>query len=139
MLAGTVLITFKSPRSIPPYRIENHCDDVYVYFAQSQVAWDRTKWNWLEPRLGGACMAYAWDEPIYPHQLTIQVGLIVPFLDLHDVKAWMQLSPLICAHCCWSGLRHDGFTQVLHAFAYEFGYTQAGNASPLPQSMCTSC
>lgn len=74
MTAGTVLITFKSPRSIPPYRIENQCDDVYVYFAQSGVAWDRAKWNWLQPRLGGARMAYAWDEPILEHKLTIQVG-----------------------------------------------------------------
>ena len=72
-MAGTVLITFKSPRSIPPYRIENHCDDVFVYFAQAGVAWDRAKWNWLNPRSGGACMAYAWDEPILEHRLSVQV------------------------------------------------------------------
>lgn len=71
--AGTVLITFKSPNSIPPYRIENHCDDVFVYFAQSRVARDHDKWNWLQPRVGGARMAYAWDEPIMEHQLTVQV------------------------------------------------------------------
>ena len=70
---GTVLITFKNPRSIPPYRIENQCDDVFVTFAQTGVARDRSKWNTLQPRQGGSYMAYAWDEPILQHRLTVQV------------------------------------------------------------------
>ncbi|KAK9815754.1 hypothetical protein WJX72_009012 [[Myrmecia] bisecta] len=70
--SGSVLVTFKSPLSVPPYRIENHCEDVIVFFAQDAVHRDRTKWNWLEPRLGGAAMAYAWDEPNMEHRLRVQ-------------------------------------------------------------------
>ena len=32
--AGTVLVTFKSRLSLPPYRIENACSDVAIWFAQ---------------------------------------------------------------------------------------------------------
>ena len=32
--AGTVLITFKSRLSLPPYRIENATSDVAIWFAQ---------------------------------------------------------------------------------------------------------
>ncbi|KAK9800258.1 hypothetical protein WJX73_008605 [Symbiochloris irregularis] len=92
--SGTVLITFKSPRSIPPYRIENHCEDVFVYFAQSQVASDRTKWNWLQPQIGGACMAYAWDEPIYQHRLTIQAHVKARPGQARPVKAYYSLEHL---------------------------------------------
>ena len=33
-LAGTVMVTFKSRYSLPPYRIENACSDVVCWFAQ---------------------------------------------------------------------------------------------------------
>ena len=87
-----MLITFKSPRSIPPYRIENNCDDVIVWFAQTAVAWDRNKWNWLRPRAAGACMAYAWDEPILQHKLTIQVCL-------HTAAAHALYPSALPLHC----------------------------------------
>lgn len=74
--AGCVLITFKSRLSIPPYRIENKTSDVMIYFAQSSVASDREKWNWLSPRSSGSSMAYAWDEPCQTHKLQVQV---IPF------------------------------------------------------------
>ena len=32
--AGTVMVTFKSRYSLPPYRIENACSDVVCWFAQ---------------------------------------------------------------------------------------------------------
>jgi hypothetical protein len=35
--AGTVLITFKSRLSLPPYRIENATSDVAIWFAQVRV------------------------------------------------------------------------------------------------------
>lgn len=70
---GCVLITFKSPLSVPPYRIENKTSDVMIYFAQSSVAKDREKWNWLRPGPSGSSMAYAWDEPCQTHRLQVQV------------------------------------------------------------------
>jgi hypothetical protein len=36
--AGTVLITFKSRLSLPPYRIENATSDVAIWFAQVRVS-----------------------------------------------------------------------------------------------------
>ena len=50
-------MTFKSPNSMPPYRIENRCDDVFISFAQMAVARqgseEKNMWNWLHPREGG--------------------------------------------------------------------------------------
>lgn len=70
-----VLITFKSRLSVPPYRIENLCKDVVVFFAQAGLAGQRDKWNWLLPSATGqaASMAYAWDEPTSDHILQVQV------------------------------------------------------------------
>lgn len=41
--AGTVLITFKSRLSLPPYRIENATSDVAIWFAQVRVSALKTK------------------------------------------------------------------------------------------------
>ncbi len=70
-----MLITFKNRLSVPPYRIENQCKDVVVYFAQSSLVTQRDKWNWLLPseNQGGASMPYAWDEPNLDHALQVQV------------------------------------------------------------------
>lgn len=32
--AGSIQVTLKSPSSVPPYRIENSCQDVQLYFIQ---------------------------------------------------------------------------------------------------------
>ena len=32
--AGSIQVTLKSPSSVPPYRIENSCKDVQLYFIQ---------------------------------------------------------------------------------------------------------
>ena len=70
-------MTFKSPNSMPPYRIENRCDDVFISFAQMAVARqgseEKNMWNWLHPREGGSSMAYAWDEPVKEHRMRVQV------------------------------------------------------------------
>ena len=73
--AGSVLVTFKSRLSVPPYRIENQCEDVKVFFAQTSVAQlhERKFWNTLDPMSGGNAMPYAWDEPTQEHKLTVQV------------------------------------------------------------------
>ena len=73
--AGVVLVTFKShTMSVPPYRIENQCADVHIYFVQACLAGERPgRWNWLPPRAGGSSMAYAWDEPTEEHRLRVKV------------------------------------------------------------------
>ncbi len=72
--AGTVLVTFKSHQSVPPYRIENQCSDVYIYFVQACLAGERPgRWNWLQPRTNGNALAYAWDEPSEDHLLRVKV------------------------------------------------------------------
>ena len=72
--AGTVLVTFKSHQSVPPYRIENQCSDVYIYFVQACLAGERPgRWNWLQPRPNGSALAYAWDEPNEEHLLRVKV------------------------------------------------------------------
>lgn len=35
--AGSVLVTLKSEKSIPPYRIENRCKDVVIYLRQVRL------------------------------------------------------------------------------------------------------
>lgn len=70
---GSLLVTFKSRLSVPPYRIENMSSDVVIFFAQRGVAHQRAKWNWLTPAAGGNKMAYAWDEPNEDHYMTIRV------------------------------------------------------------------
>ena len=77
VIAGCVLVTFKSRLSVPPYRIENKTSDVVVYFAQSALKGTREKWNWLAPRPGGSAMAYAWDAPTAEHRLQVQVCLFL--------------------------------------------------------------
>jgi hypothetical protein len=68
-----VLVTFKSHTlSVPPYRIENQCSDLHIYFVQACLADERpSRWNWL--RGGGNSMAYAWDEPTEEHRIRVKV------------------------------------------------------------------
>ena len=67
-------MTFKSHQSVPPYRIENQCSDVYIYFVQACLAGERPgRWNWLQPRPNGSTLAYAWDEPNEEHLLRVKV------------------------------------------------------------------
>ena len=73
LAAGSLLVSFKSRLSVPPYRIENMCNDVGIRFAQRGVPHQRSKWNELLPVPGGNKMAYAWDEPILDHYMTIEV------------------------------------------------------------------
>ena len=73
MPAGSLLVSFKSRLSVPPYRIENMSTDVGVRFAQRGVPQQHSKWNELVPLPGGNKMAYAWDEPILEHYMTIEV------------------------------------------------------------------
>ena len=47
--------------------------DVGIRFAQRGVPHQHTKWNELVPLPGGNKMAYAWDEPILEHYMTIEV------------------------------------------------------------------
>lgn len=48
--------------------------DVGIRFAQRGVPHQHSKWNELLPLPGGNKMAYAWDEPILEHFMTIQVS-----------------------------------------------------------------
>ena len=66
-------MTFKSRFSLPPYRIENHCAQVVVWFAQATLKANDKNWNKLTPRKGGNSLAYAWDEPSFEHKLLVQV------------------------------------------------------------------
>lgn len=40
---------------------------------QDELKHSHAHWNWLAPRAGGASMPYAWDEPLAPHKLRVQV------------------------------------------------------------------
>ncbi|KAL3135445.1 hypothetical protein ABBQ32_007626 [Trebouxia sp. C0010 RCD-2024] len=73
--SGSLLVSFKSRLSVPPYRIENMCNDVGIRFAQRGVPHQRSKWNELLPVPGGNKMAYAWDEPILDHYMTIEAHM----------------------------------------------------------------
>lgn len=68
-------MTFKShTMSVPPYRIENQCSDVHIYFVQACLAGERPgRWTWLQPRSAGNSMAYAWDEPNEEHRIRVKV------------------------------------------------------------------
>ena len=71
-------MTFKSRHSLPPYRIENQCAQVVIWFAQGALKGSSTRWNLLTPRQGGNSLPYAWDEPALEHKLLVHVRDFVP-------------------------------------------------------------
>ncbi len=82
-----MLVTFKSRHSLPPYRIENHCEDVVCWFAQGALKGSNTRWNVLTPRQGGNSLAYAWDEPSLEHKLLVHVRIYPKILRLSNDAA----------------------------------------------------
>ena len=90
---GSLLVSFKSRLSVPPYRIENMSSDVGIRFAQRGVPQPSSKWNELVPLPGGNKMAYAWDEPILDHYMTIQVCT--------SLLTCLSLRRHCCMHCPW--------------------------------------
>ena len=104
--AGVVLVTFKSHiMSMPPYRIENQCADVYIYFVQACLAvFFNVRWNWVLYSLcvGGSVIAYAWDEPTEEHRLRVKGGARFPVLPEGCSKRAGKQARIIC---CGAGAR----------------------------------
>lgn len=73
--SGSIQVTLKSPASVPPYRIENLCKDVQLFFVQVPLVF-RTEGNqyvdFLNPR---ETMPYAWDEPTLLPKLRVQAKI----------------------------------------------------------------
>lgn len=98
-----MLVTFKSHQSVPPYRIENQCADVYIYFVQACLAGERPgRWNWLQPRPNGSSLAYAWDEPNEEHLLRVKVNVFVIILSC-CISCLLCMTVLKLPHVptCW--------------------------------------
>jgi hypothetical protein len=98
--AGCVLVTFKSRYSLPPYRVENLCSDVVVWYCQEALKFQQSKWNWLAPRPGGNSMAYAWDEPTLDHRLRVHVrarsrGICLSVAKLRGIYPSTELGELL--------------------------------------------
>lgn len=73
--SGSIQVTLKSPSSVPPYRIENLCKDVQLFFVQVPLVF-RAEGNqyvdYLNPR---ETMPYAWDEPTLLPKLRVQAKI----------------------------------------------------------------
>lgn len=75
--SGVVLVTFKSHRTLPPYRIENQCNNVVFSVAQAAMLHQSHSdivFNRLDP---GDSTAFAWDEPNARHTLHLCAQLQV--------------------------------------------------------------
>lgn len=73
--SGSIQVTLKRPSSVPPYRIENLCKDVQLFFVQVPLVF-RANGNqyvdFLNPR---ETMPYAWDEPTLLPKLRVQAKI----------------------------------------------------------------
>jgi hypothetical protein len=67
-------VTLKSPSSVPPYRIENGCKDVQLYFIQLPLVARPDSKRYIDNLPPGEAMPYAWDEPTLRNQIRVQVG-----------------------------------------------------------------
>mgnify|MGYP001076214837 CR=1 FL=1 len=65
--AGSVQVTLKSPNSVPPYRIENMCKDVVLYFIQVTDCPGGSLSDCLLP----------WDEPCEPGEASERWGTLL--------------------------------------------------------------
>ena len=70
--SGSIQVTLKKPTSVPPYRIENMCKEVQLFFVQVPLVFrvDGKQYvDCLNPR---EVMPYAWDEPTLLPKLRVQ-------------------------------------------------------------------
>ncbi|KAL6762638.1 hypothetical protein V8C86DRAFT_613892 [Haematococcus lacustris] len=95
--AGSVLVTLKSDKSVPPYMILNRCKDVVIRLKQSggqpraapgtfqtHSVWD--SFDEVQPNAGKP-MPFAWDEPNGQHTVLVlahAVGVDVRSLNVQD-------------------------------------------------------
>ncbi|MEW5315921.1 MAG: hypothetical protein WDW38_007318 [Sanguina aurantia] len=82
--AGSVLVTLKSERSVPPYLIVNRCKDITIHIKQSglpssgrvpgtaNAALGRSDWDCVPAEWAGSGpVPFAWDEPQLFHRLDV--------------------------------------------------------------------
>ncbi|MEW5296934.1 MAG: hypothetical protein WDW36_000180 [Sanguina aurantia] len=84
--AGSVLVTLKSERSVPPYLIVNRCKDITIHIKQSGLpsrapgtaaaaaaaASGRADWDCVPAEWAGSGpVPFAWDEPQLFHRLDV--------------------------------------------------------------------
>ena len=73
--SGSIQVTLKRPSSVPPYRIENLCKDVQLFFVQVPLVFraDGNQYvDFLNPR---ETMPYTWDEPTLLPKLRVQAKI----------------------------------------------------------------
>jgi hypothetical protein len=74
--SGSVQVTLKSPASVPPYRIENACKDVQLFFVQVPMVFREQGNLYVDSLQPGESMPYAWDEPTLLTKLRVQAKVV---------------------------------------------------------------
>lgn len=74
--SGSVQVTLKSPASVPPYRIENACKDVHLFFVQVPMVFREQGNLYVDSLQPGESMPYAWDEPTLLTKLRVQAKVV---------------------------------------------------------------
>ncbi len=74
--SGSVQVTLKSPASVPPYRIENACKDVHLFFVQVPMVFREQGNLYVDSLQPGESMPYAWDEPTLVTKLRVQAKVV---------------------------------------------------------------
>lgn len=70
--SGSVQVTLKSPSGVPPYRIENLCKDVQLFFVQVPLVFRPHGNQYVDSLKPCEIMPYAWDEPTMLTKLRVQ-------------------------------------------------------------------
>jgi len=70
--SGSVQVTLKSPSGVPPYRIENLCKDVQLFFVQVPLVFRPHGSQYVDSLKPCEVMPYAWDEPTMLTKLRVQ-------------------------------------------------------------------
>ena len=70
--SGSIQVTLKKPTGVPPYRIENLCKDVQLFFVQVPLVFRADGKQYVDCLNPKEVMAYAWDEPTLLPKLRVQ-------------------------------------------------------------------
>lgn len=70
--SGSIQVTLKKPSSVPPYRIENLCKDVQLFFVQVPLVFRADGKQYVDCLNPKEVMPYAWDEPTLAPKLRVQ-------------------------------------------------------------------
>lgn len=70
--SGSIQVTLKKPSSVPPYRIENLCKEVQLFFVQVPLVYRADGKQYVDCLNPKEVMPYAWDEPTLAPKLRVQ-------------------------------------------------------------------